>query len=254
MAIRRLVLELERKRAAACRLTRNRALRSLDEAQRFLIERGMLTRMPDCSLPSLFGACHEEPTRAGGRGFDLWPKRKWIWSFQLSQQAGVLLTKLHRGKSLYLSMAAAKVFDPLVREAIETATGDERKLLDHLADSGPSTADDIELELGWDRTRVKAVRNRLERVGAVISDGLVFEDATQWFLAPMRRWDHVVPRSKAGGNPYAELALAGMRAAVMAPESDVTSWFSFRIPAGTIDELVKAGRLIRPGQGLIAMA
>lgn len=246
--------QLERQRAAACRLTRNRALRSLGEAQRFLIERGMLTRMPDCSLPSLFGACHEEPTRAGGRGFDLWPKRKWIWSFQLSQRRGVVLTKLHRGRSLYLSMAAAKVFDPLVREAIETATGDERKLLDHLADSGPSSADDIELELGWDKKRVKAVRTRLERVGAVISDGLVFEDSSVWFLAPMRRWDHIVPRSKTRDNPYAELALAGMRAAVIAPESEVTSWFSFRIPAGTVDDLVRTGRLIRPAQGLIAIA
>ena len=209
--------------------------------------------MPDCALPSLFGATHEEPSRAGGRGFDLWPKTKWVWSFQVTQQPGVILTKLHRGKSLYLSTDAARTFDPLVRAVIEAATGDERRLLDHLAAHGDSMADDIEVELGWDRKRLKRVRDRLQQVGAVISHGLVFKDASDWFFAPMRRWDQVVPRTKPAGDPYAALAHAAVRAAVLAPESSIKSWFSFAIPAATIDDLVRVGRLTRPAPGLIAV-
>ncbi len=250
---RRIVQELERRRAVDCRLARNRALRSLTEAHAFLLERGMLTRMPDCGLPSLFGAIHEEPSRPGGRGFDLWPKTKWIWSFQLTQLPGVILTKLHQGRSLYLSGKAARLFDPLVRAAIESATDDERSLLDHLATHGASTADDIEIELGWDRKRLKRVRNRLERLGAVIGRGLVFKDSTDWFFAPMLRWDQIVPRSKPPDDPYAALALGGIRAAVIAPESNIRSWFSFAIPTATLDNLVSARRLTRPAHGLIAL-
>src|SRR5262249_27734833 len=143
----------EARRNRECRLVRGRALKTLDEAADFLADRGMLTRMPDSALPSLFGACQEEPGRAGGRGFDLWPRTKWIWSFQLTQKPGTLLTKLHRGKSLYLSFEAARVFDPLVRQSIAEATGDDAAFLTHLREHGESTLDDMEVELGWDRRR-----------------------------------------------------------------------------------------------------
>src|SRR5215467_3749639 len=141
---------LEARRNRDCRLTPNRALKTLDEAAEFLGERGMLTRMPDSALPSLFGACHEKPGRQGGRGFDLWPRTKWIWSFQLTQRPGTLLTKLHRGKSLYLSIDAARFFDPLVRQSIASATGDDAVFLRHLGKHGESSLDDLEVELGWD--------------------------------------------------------------------------------------------------------
>ena len=254
MADHRWMLELDRQRTLECRLTPEGALGSLDDAGTFLADRGMLTRMPDCALPSLFGACHEEPSRAGGKGFDLWPKTRWIWSFQLSRQPGALLTKLHKGKSLYLSMDTAMVFDPLVRGAIAAAVGDEATLLEHLAAHGPSTSEDIEVELGWDRTRLKRARNRLERLGAVISDGLVFHDSADWSFAPMRRWDHVVPREVAPSDPCLEIAAAGVRAAVVAREAEISSWFSFRIPQGALDQLVTAGRVIRPAPGYIAIA
>jgi hypothetical protein len=53
--------ELEERRAYECRLTPARALASLDEAEEFLLDRGLLTRTVDSALPSLFEACHEEP-------------------------------------------------------------------------------------------------------------------------------------------------------------------------------------------------
>jgi len=208
--------------------------------------------MPDCALPSLFGACHEEPARPGGRGFDLWPKTRWIWSFQLAAQPGVVQTKLHRGKTLYLSTEAARVFDPLVRREIETAEGDDARLLDHLERHGESMASDLELELGWDKKRLQRARNRLERVGAVVSDGLVFDDATTWHFAPLRRWDQVVPSASASGDSLDDAVVAGVRAAVVAPDPDVRGWFSWPVPAGMLDRLVADGRLVRPGPGRLA--
>jgi hypothetical protein len=59
---------LRRRRAFECRLSPDRALRSLDEADLFLRGRGMLTRTTDCALPSLYEACHEEPFKTGSPG------------------------------------------------------------------------------------------------------------------------------------------------------------------------------------------
>ena len=44
---------LRERRAFQCRLTPDRALRSLEEADAFLRDRGLLTRTADCALPSL---------------------------------------------------------------------------------------------------------------------------------------------------------------------------------------------------------
>lgn len=247
-------IAFESRRNRECRLTPDRALASLEEAGEFLEDRGLLTRMPDSALPSLFGACHERPGRPGGRGFDLWPKTKWVWSFQLTLRPGTVLTKLHRGKSLYLTTETARLFDPLVRRSIATATGDDASLLAHLGAHGESSLDDLEVELGWDRKRLKAVRERLQRVGAVLGDGLVFEDSTSWHFAPLRRWDHVFAPATPAEAPYDGLVLAAMRAAVLAPERDVRTWFSWPIPDDVIDRLVADGRLIRPAPGWLAIA
>jgi hypothetical protein len=210
--------------------------------------------MPDSALPSLFGACHEPPGRAGGRGFDLWPQTKWIWSFQLTLRPRTLLTKLHRGKSLYLTAETARLFDPLVRQSIAAAIGDEATLLAHLAKHGESTLDDLEVELAWERRRVKRVRDRLQRVGAVVGEGLVFEDQSTWHFAPLRRWDEVFDKPVEVEHPHDAVVLAGMRSAVLAREDDLGNWFSWPIPPGTVERLVAEGRLTRPAPGWLAMA
>ena len=244
---------LERRRGQECRLTPDRALDSLDEAASFLADRGLLSRMPDSALPSLFGACHEAPGRAGGRGFDLWPRTKWIWSFQLTQRSGILLTKLHRGKSLYITVETARVLDPLVRQSIAAVTGDEATLLAHLAKHGESTLDDLEVELAWDRPRVKRVRDRPQRVGAIVGEGLVFEDESTWHFAPLRRWDQVIDQSVAVDHPHDVVVMAAMRAAVLAPKNDLRNWLSWPIPSGTVDRLVAERRLTRPAMGWLAV-
>jgi len=78
--------ELQERRAYECRLSPDRALETLDDAEAFLLDRGMLTRTTDSTLPSLFGACHEEPYVTGGRGFGSWPKTKFPWFGELAER------------------------------------------------------------------------------------------------------------------------------------------------------------------------
>ena len=135
--------ELQERRAFLLRLTPDRALESLGEAEEFLRERGLLTRTSDCSLPSLFEACHEEPYAPDKPGFGQWPRTKWSWSFMLPARPGVYALKIHRGKTLYVTDEIARVIDPICRAEIarmEEAEPDWRRLLRHLADAGPSPA------------------------------------------------------------------------------------------------------------------
>jgi hypothetical protein len=62
--------ELLEQRAFRCRLVPERALRSVEEAEGFLRDRGLLTRTPDSALPSLYEACHEDPYKPGRPGRD----------------------------------------------------------------------------------------------------------------------------------------------------------------------------------------
>ena len=65
---------LQERRAFLCRLTPDRALETIEDAEAFLRDRGMLTRTTDSSLPSLFEACHEEPYEPDKPGFGQWPR------------------------------------------------------------------------------------------------------------------------------------------------------------------------------------
>jgi len=106
--------QLRERRAFECRLTPDRALRSLDEAGAFLRDRGMLTRTTDSALPSLYEACHEEPYKASGVGFAAWPATKWSWFGELTVR-GHLCVAVHRGKNLLVSSETATVLDPICR-------------------------------------------------------------------------------------------------------------------------------------------
>jgi hypothetical protein len=68
---------LREQRMFSCRLSDDRALGSVEEADAFLRDRGLLTRTADCRLPSLYEACHEDPYRPGSPGFATWPATKW---------------------------------------------------------------------------------------------------------------------------------------------------------------------------------
>jgi hypothetical protein len=253
--------ELERLRVFSCRLAPERALETPDEAEEFLRERGMLTLMPDCSLPSLFGACHEEPYKPGGRGFGSWPKTKWWWGGDLGTRDGVHSVRLHAGKNLYLTDETAALADPLSRaelaDAEEGRQGETaRKLVRHLADGGPAAVEELKEELDLGAKELRGARARLERVGAVVSRDLRIETPAggHRHTSELFRWDQVFPQPSSVPGGLEELVVAGVEAAVLAPESEVRSWFSWRVSAEAVDGLVEARRLERPGAGLLSAA
>jgi hypothetical protein len=260
MALGQIGLEaLEEQRAVACRLVPERALATVDEAEEFLVDRGMLTLMPDCSLPSLFGACHEEPYKPGGRGFAGWPKTKWWWGGALAARPGIFSVRLHAGKGLFLTEKTAALADPLCRA--ELADADEgahgpatQRLVGHLAEAGPAAIDELKEELGLGTKELRALRARLERVGALIAMDLRVETerGAHRHTSELYRWDHVFPKPPSAAGGLDELAVAGVEAAVLAPEREARSWFSWRASAATIEALVEEGRIARPAPGLLS--
>jgi hypothetical protein len=255
-------VELIARREFACRLTPDRALETLDDAEAFAVERGLLTRTPDCALPSLFAACHEEPYLSGGHGFAAWPRTKWWWGGALAERPGIHYLKLHRGTGLYLSHAVATLADPLCRvelaSAAEGVYGPQAaRLVAHLAAHGPALVDDLKVELGYDATTLRRVRERLERVGAVESRPVArgAEQGGHAHSSELARWDQVfgvAPSDAPGG--LVELLAAGVHAAVLVPEAEVGSWFSWSIASDTVERLVADGRLSRPAPGWLTTA
>jgi hypothetical protein len=249
--------ELDERRRFDCRLTPDRALESLDEAEAFLRSRGLLTLMPDCSLPSLFGACHEEPYRPGGRGFALWPRTKYPWGVELGERTGVHRLAVHRGKGLFATDDVARLVDPLARDELASAEQGAHgpaatRLVEHLAAAGPSLLEEIREELGLGARELRAVRARLERVGAVVASGVVLNDPHR-HTSELARWDQRFPRASATGG-LGLLLVAGVRAAVVAPEADARTWFSWRAGEELVETLVDDGRLERVDGALTAAA
>jgi hypothetical protein len=234
------------KRDLECRLTPDRALETLEEAGEFLEDRGVLTLTPDCALPSLFGACHEEPY-SDAPGFGSWPKTKYWWGVALPARG----TKLHKGKTLFVADRVARVIAPLCLAELEAARNgdhgeDERRIVEHLAAAGPSTTEELRDEVGLDTRAFRRARARLERVGAVVSRGLVVPE--HHHTNEHRLWDVA-----ADGDPdeaLRELFVAGVRAAVLAPEPEALRWFSWRVPKEALDD----ERVARPAPGWVAAA
>ncbi len=242
--------ELRERRAFECRLTPDRALQSLDEAEEFLLDRGLLTRTADCALPSLFEACHEEPYAPDSPGFGQWPRTKFPWFGELGAR-GHPIVAVHRGKNLVVAPAVVGLLDPICRAELERLGDDP--LLRHLAEAGPSELEDLQLELGLKPKELKALRSPLERCGAIVSRSIVYEEPHR-HTSELARWDQIVSEPVEGGG-LAELVVAGVRAAVLAPESELTKWFSWRWywEDDLVDRLVGEGRLVRPEDGWLAV-
>jgi hypothetical protein len=246
--------ELLERRGFDCRLAPDRALGTLAEAEAFLHDRGLLTRTPDCALPSLYEACHEEPYKPGSPGFASWPATKWPWFGELAER-GYLVTAVHRGKNLLVTGEVADLLDPICRAEItrmRAADTGWRRLLDHLAEAGPASIEDIRVELRLKRQELNALRAPLQRCGAIIARSL---EATagggHTHASELIRWDQA--HTAQGGGPtdprraLADLIAAGVRAAVVAPERELRRWFSWQWywTGGLVDSLAAEGRLRR---------
>ena len=254
--------ELQERRAYECRLTPAHALETLDDAEEFLLDRGMLTRTTDSALPSLFEACHEDPYAPSSPGFGQWPRTKFPWFGALGER-GYLILKIHRGKNLIVTDEVAGLIDPIARAELErmTQAGDDwALLLRHLAAAGPSTLDDLQAELALKPKELKAIRSPLERCGAVVARSLVYATGdSHAHTAELARWDQVHSVSADVDvhqhRSFAELLLAGVRAAVVAPERELRKWFSWQWywEDEVVDGLVAEGRLERV-DGHVAVA
>jgi hypothetical protein len=243
--------ELEERRARECRLSPDRALETLDEAEAFLRDRGLLTRTADSALPSLFEACHEEPYARESPGFGRWPATKFPW-FGLLGARGYLILAIHRGKSLLVTDEVAELVDPICRAELarlEAADEGGARLLRHLADAGPSELEDLQTELALAPKELKSVRSPLERCGAVVARSIVYEEPHR-HTSLLARWDQAHPEPSKGDDPrraLGDLLCAGVHAAVVAPERELARWFSWRWywEDDLVDELVGTGRLVR---------
>jgi len=238
--------ELRERRAFECRLTPDRALSSLDEAEEFLLDRGLLTRTADSALPSLFVACHEEPYAPDKPGFGQWPRTKFPWFGELGAR-GYATLAVHRGKSLLVSGEAARVLDPLCRAELEQRRDDP--LLRHLAEAGPSELEDLQLELALSPKELRRLRTPLERCGALVARSVIYEEPHR-HTSLLARWDHAFPEPAEGGG-LGELVVAAARAAVVAPETEPPRWFAWW-EKGLLERLVTEGRLVRPEPGWVA--
>jgi hypothetical protein len=239
--------ELQERRAYECRLTPDRALRSIGEAEAFVRDRGLLTRTADSALPSLYEACHEDPYAPGRGGFGEWPATKWPWFGELAAREGIQSLKVHhRAKSLLVTAETAALLDPMCRSEIErmSAVPEWARVLDHLAAAGPSAPDDLKVELELKSKELKLLLYPLELCGAVVRRNGLLE-----------RWDQAFPEPATGAGGPEELLVAALRAAVVAPEQEVGRWFACAdFPPELVDGLVADGRVERPEPGWIAAA
>jgi hypothetical protein len=166
----RIGAELQRRRVQLCRLTPAYALLTLEEAELFLLARGMLTLTADSALPSLFGATHERPFAQGKPGFGAYPKTKWWWAEALGQLPGSCRRSCTGGKTHYLSRCVAGLVDPLCRAEVAAAASGElgetcRRIVLHLEKAGPSLLEELKDKLGLDARTLRAARQKLEARG-----------------------------------------------------------------------------------------
>jgi len=247
--------QLLERRAIECRLTPDRALESPDEAEAFLLDRGLLTRTADCALPSLYEACHEEAYRPGGAGFASWPATKWPWFGELVDR-GYLCVAVHKGKNLLVSQKTAALLDPICRAETDRMRAEDpgwRRLLDHLAAAGPADIEDLRTELRLKRQELKALRYPLERCGAIVArSAAVTAGEGHAHSSELLRWDQAYagPSATPRQDPaesFAALLAAAVKAAVVASEPELRRWFSWPWywTDTLIDDLITDGRLRR---------
>lgn len=222
-------------------------------------ERGIVTIMPDCALPSLFLACHEPPYKPGSRGFGLWPRTKYPWAVELTAHPGIHGLKVHRGKRVLVSDGVAAALDPICRAAVQAAASSP--LVAHLRAAGPSLVEDLQVELDLSAGELRRLRAPLERTGAIVSRSVTVRARSggHRHTSELRLWppaETPVPGTTVSPETALEqLLVAGVRAAVLTPEDEVARWFSWPLPRGTVERLVAEGRLKRlPPDGLAAGA
>jgi len=174
----------------------------------------------------------------------------------LQNRPGIYALKIHRGrKTLYVSEPTARIIDPICRAELERTQAESAEwalVLRHLAEAGPSSAEDLRVELGLKPKELKKIISPLELCGAVLTRPVEAGAKGEVEGFELARWDQVFPEPAAAGGGIEELVVAGVRAAVVAPEREPARWFAWRFGPDLVDRLVSDGRLERPEPGWLA--
>ena len=88
--------------------------------------------------------------------------------------------------------------------------------------------------LGLEPKELRGLRTPLERCGAVVARSIVYEDPHR-HTSLLARWDQVFP-DPAGDGGLADVIVAGVRAAVVAPEQELRGWFSWDWDDAILDD------------------
>jgi hypothetical protein len=164
---------------------------------------------------------------------------------------------------LYLSPETASCVDPLCRQELMRAGSGGygplgAELVEYLEVAGPSLIDDIKHELNLEAPALRRIRERLERVGAVVSRAVAVpsrDGESERETSELARWDQRFPANPSPvSDGLAELVAAGAHSAVVAPLDEVSSWFSWPITTDMLARLIEDGRLWQPEDGWIAGA
>ena len=148
-----------------------------------------------------------KPYQAGGRGFASWPATKWPWAHELSELPDVHSLDIHRGKTILLSDDLLALVDPVCRAELARMEREDAgwaRLLAHLADTGPSVADDVEVELGLKHKELRALRSPLQRCGALVARSIVLPAASgegHVHRSELARWDQASTGSLDNSSP-----------------------------------------------------
>jgi hypothetical protein len=154
----------------------------------------------------------------------------------------------------------AALLDPICRaetDRMRAADPSWRRLLDHLAMAGPSDIESLRLELRLKRQELKALRSPLERCGVIVSRSVAMTSergdghthASELSLWAQAYPDGAVPLAEPADptSALADLLVAAVKGAVLAPESELRRWFSWSwywTPA-LVDDLIRDARLRR---------
>ena len=164
---------------------------------------------------------------------------------------------MHRGKNLLVTPDVARLLDPICR-----AETDRMRAADpagggcSITSPGPALSpEEVRAELRLKRQELTALRVPLERCGAIVSRPVEMTRAatTPAPRPPARRelarWDQVYlgPPADADPGQSSPTCVAGVRAAVIAPEREMRRWFSWPWywTDTLVDDLIAAGRLRR---------
>jgi len=209
-------------------------------------------RCPACSRPAT--RSRTPPAAAGSAPGQA---TKYPWYFQLAERPDVHELRVHMGKSILFTAETLALVDPICRAELARMEQDETwaSFLVHLANAGPSTLDDLQTELNIRPKDLKSLRAPLERCGAIVSRSLriALPEGGHAHTSELVRYDQAYPEPSPGGG-IDDLIVAGVRAAVIAPEREIVrAWFSWRwlFDQDLVDRLVSEGRLARVESGWV---